>query len=118
MPVSQSRLQCAVPEWVTCDPIPTFLRMRDRVGAGTRRHPRTQLSEAGTEACLSIKWAFPGWTYSTHTSCCGKGLGGEGAQHTLRSPTLSTLLSQRGSCTGQPQVWCPEHPSSAKRSEG
>lgn len=113
----QTAVWCAR-EGATCDPTPTFLRMRGGAGAGTHRHPRTQLSEAGTEGCLSIKWAFPGWTRSTHTSCCGKGLGGEGAQRTLRSPTSSTLLCQRGNCTGQPRVWRPEHPSSAKRSEG
>lgn len=82
---------------------------------GTQEHSSQRLGQRG---CLFIKWVFPGWTYSTHTLCCGKGLGGEGAQRTLRSPTWSTILSQRGSCIGQPKVWCPEHPSSAKRPGG
>lgn len=42
-----SRLQCAVPEWVTCDSTPPSLRMKGGTGAGTHRYPRTELSAAG-----------------------------------------------------------------------
>lgn len=50
---AQSGLQCAVPEWVTCDPTLPSLRMKGGTGAGTHRYPRTELSEAGAEG-LSV----------------------------------------------------------------
>lgn len=50
---TQSRLQCAVPEWPTCDPTLPFLRMKGGTGTGTFRCPRTELSEAGAEG-LSV----------------------------------------------------------------
>lgn len=54
----------------------------------------------GQRGCLSIKWVSPGWTYSTHTSPCGEGLGEEGAQILFTLPPRSHNSPRVGAASG------------------